>query len=199
MISQIEIGEMPAYDRAYIENNYCTYSQKCREMAHLRFGYICGALGAIPDSVLDIGYGSGEFLSVAAQIVPRVGGHDITGINPPAGVEFITNIYESEWDVVTFFDVLEHFKDPREVVSRLDAQHIAISLPWCHYVNDEWFAEWKHRKPNEHLHHFNAVSLAAMMRECGYRLITSPTEIEDTIRKELNGLPNILTCIFQSR
>ena len=48
--------------------------------------------------------------------------------------------------------------------------------------NDEWFESWKHRKPDEHLWHFNRDSLNKFMERMGYVMISS-TNIEDTIRK----------------
>tara|TARA_R110000868_G_scaffold8259_1_gene43039 strand:- start:172 stop:795 length:624 start_codon:yes stop_codon:yes gene_type:complete len=194
VISQIEISENTKYDEEYIAKRYRNYPQKCREMAHLRLGYIIGAIGAVPSSIMDIGYGSGEFLDVAKNIIPKCFGNDITGIKPPAGVEYIEDFTSIGVSVVTFFDVLEHFENPVETIKGLHCQYVAISVPHCHYYNDDWFRNWKHRRPNEHLHHFNEVSLSAMMNECGFVTLLQ-TNIEDTIRKDQPQ--NILTMVFE--
>ena len=74
---------------------------------------------------------------------------------------------------------------------------ICISVPDCHYPNDEWFEKWKHRRPNEHLWHFNKDSLEKFMERMGYVLV-SHSSIEDTIRKNSNQeQTNILTCVFK--
>jgi len=194
VISQIEIDQKTKYDEAYIAKSYRTFPQKCREMAHLRLGYVIGAIGHVPSSVLDIGYGSGEFLDVAKNIIPNCFGSDITGIQPPKGVKFISDFTSIGVEVVTFFDVLEHFEDPIKIIESLHCRYVAISVPHCHYHSDEWFQNWKHRKPNEHLHHFNQSSLTAIMEECGFSALLH-CNIEDTIRKDQPQ--NILTMIFE--
>ena len=64
------------------------------------------------------------------------------------------------------------------------------------YFNDEWFKNWKHRKPNEHLFHFNKTSLVNFMSEVGYTLINM-SNIEDTIRKNNLNYSNIITGVFK--
>lgn len=194
VISQVEISEKTKYDQGYIARSYRKFPEKCREMAHLRLGYMIGAIGAVPSSIMDIGYGSGEFLAVAKNIIPKCFGNDITGIQPPEGVEYIADFTSIGVSVVTFFDVLEHFENPVETIKSLHCQYVVISVPHCHYYSDEWFQNWKHRKPNEHLHHFNEASLGAMMNECGFVTLLQ-TNIEDTIRKDQPQ--NILTMVFE--
>jgi hypothetical protein len=71
-----------------------------------------------------------------------------------------------------------------------------VSLPNCHYFSDEWFETWKHRRPNEHLWHFNETSLINFMNEIGYSKVNI-CNIEDTIRKHSHDYSNILTGIFK--
>ena len=57
---------------------------------------------------------------------------------------------------------------------------------------------WKHRKPNEHLFHFDENSLKNFMNSCGYKLIEI-SNIEDEVRTRYDkDLPNILTGIFKN-
>ena len=73
-----------------------------------------------------------------------------------------------------------------------------ISLPWCHNFSDEWFENWKHRRPDEHLWHFNQKSIEKFFNEMGFDMVVY-SDIEDTIRKPSDEHPNILTCIFKKR
>ena len=76
-------------------------------------------------------------------------------------------------------------------------QSSLISVPNCHYTNDGWFENWKHRRPDEHLWHFNKKSLDKFMERMGYVMISS-TNLEDTIRKNNDQEEkNILTCVFK--
>ena len=177
VISQIEITEEINYDKKYIADRYRKYPEKCQQMAHLRLGFIVGAIGHIPSSILDVGYGSGEFLDAAKNIIPHCFGNDITGIMPPTGVK-----------------LLEHFENPAETIENLNCRYIAISVPHCHYPSDDWFKSWKHRRQDEHLHHFKTDSLIAMMRFCSFLPIID-SDVEDVIRKD--GNKNILSMVFE--
>jgi hypothetical protein len=165
-------------------------------MGYLRLGYLIGSLGHIPKSILDVGYGSGDFLKVCKEIIPNCYGHDITSILPPEGTILVNSIYEDYYEVISFFDVLEHFENIYDI-KKLKCSYLLISLPWCHNHSDEWFENWKHRRPNEHLHHFNEVSLTNFLNEIGYSRINF-TNIEDTIRKNNQNEFNILTAVFKN-
>jgi hypothetical protein len=163
--------------------------------SYLRLGYIIGSIGRIPKSILDVGYGTGAFLKVCETEIPNRYGHDISGWNVPEGCEFVSDILEKEFDVITFFDSLEHMNDI-EFVKDLKCNYVCISLPWCHYFDDEWFDTWKHRKPDEHLWHFNEESLQNFMTRMGYETINI-CNMEDVTRENNQPYQNILSGIFR--
>jgi len=183
------------YDKNYIDTGYGKLVQLTDEMAYLRLGYIIGVIGRVPLSVLDVGYGTGDFLKVCNRIVDRCAGHDLFRDLLPAGCDFVQDITAQHYDVVTFFDSLEHYPDI-DFVQKLNCNYVVVSLPWCHNISDEWFSTWKHRKPDEHLHHFDLSSLTNFMRSQGFRLVGN-SNVEDTIRKSASTLPNILTAVFE--
>lgn len=196
VIHQIE-KEKFEYDSEYVNKRYNGPTKELtRYMSYLRLGYIIGTIGNF-DSILDVGFGNGEFLSVCKSISENVSGYDIfDNKNLPTGVEFEKNITSKYFDVITFFDSLEHF-ETLDFIQNLKCKYVVISLPCCHYPeNDEWFYNWKHRRPNEHLHHFNFDSLNNFMTYNGYECI-SQTNIEDVIRKPDSVETNILTSIFR--
>jgi hypothetical protein len=79
---------------------------------------------------------------------------------------------------------------------KVHAKFVVISVPWCHSFNgNKWFLEWKHRKPGEHLWHFNSATLPSVFGRMGMREIYCGNP-EDKIRKGDGVLPNILTMIF---
>lgn len=183
------------YNQEYIINSYNSYGELGLRMSNLRLGYLIGSIGKVPNSILDVGYGNGDFLKTSSSIIPNCFGNDISGYEIPEGVKFIDNITEDFYDVITFFDVLEHFED-LSFVKDLNCNYVLISVPWCHYFSDNWFESWKHRKPNEHIYHFNKNSLEEFMKENGYSMINY-SNIEDSIRKSVDENPNILTAIFK--
>ena len=195
VIKQITRPTEMLYDEKYVVDRYSTAPVK--EMSHLRLGYIIGSIGFIPDSILDIGYGSGDFLKAATKIIPKVFGYDIPPAYPVDGVENVESPFNNTYDVVTFFDSLEHFEDIY-TIRALQTRYIVISVPWCHNFSDEWFRDWKHRRPNEHLWHFDSSSLVRFMDDVGYELLNK-CSIEDTIRKSSGTWKNILTATFRCK
>jgi hypothetical protein len=183
------------YDKDYVNTRYVKYGELPTYMGYLRLGNIIGSLGRVPGSILDVGYGDGSFLKVCSNIIPECYGYDISTYPIPEGCTQVESIIKEFYDVITFFDSLEHFEDI-DFVQDLKCSSICISVPHCHYKSDEWFENWKHRRPNEHLWHFDKQSLTAFMNRMGYTLI-SCSNVEDTIRKNNEKESNILTCIFK--
>lgn len=194
VIKQKEYSKF-TYDREYIDSSYNSYGILGMSMSHLRFGWMLLTLKYTPTSILDIGYGNGDFLKLCEKSGVKAFGNDISTYDVPYGVKFVDDIFEGDYDVISFFDSLEHFEDI-EFVSKLSAKYIYISVPNCYNFSEEWFDGWKHKRPNEHLHHFNEFSLTKFMLRMGYSCI-GQSNIEDVIRGRLNGHSNILTMMFK--
>lgn len=175
--------------------NQSPYKENSEYISYLRYAYIIGSIGKIPNSVLDVGYGNGGFLSVASNQIPNCSGFDISEYPVPSGCTKVDSMTDQFFDLITFFDSLEHFEDI-SFVKDLKCDYVCISLPWCHNFSDEWFDQWKHRKPDEHLWHFNKEALISFMFDNGYLFING-CNIEDQIRKSSFDCPNILTAMFK--
>jgi hypothetical protein len=194
-IRQIE-SEPFVYDYSYSDiYNSIEYKLNSVLISYLRFGYIVGSIGKIPESILDVGYGNGEFLLAAFNQVNDCWGYDVSEYETPGEIPRANSMFDRKYDVITFFDSLEHFPDI-SFVKELDCNFICVSVPNCHYFDDAWFDSWKHRKPDEHLWHFNLESLSKFMSDNDYELLNS-TNIEDNIRKNNQPYSNILTCVFK--
>lgn len=75
----------------------------------------------MPSSILDIGYGTGSFLKACEFQIPERCGYDISGWQVQDGCKFVENIFEYEYDVITFFDSLEHMEDI-EIIKKTKVQ-----------------------------------------------------------------------------
>lgn len=184
------------YDIDYAQK-YDAYGTLNSDISHLRLGYVLGTLGYVPKSILDVGYGNGAFLKVCTSLIENCYGFDISGFPVPAGAHFSADWLNEQVDVATFFDSLEHFTDPY-VIANCHAKYIIGSLPWFHNYSDEWFTQWKHYRPNEHLWYFNPYSLANFAHTIGYELINF-SNVEDVVRKPVNDDKNILSFAMRRR
>lgn len=188
-------AKLYTYDAGYVAT-YDTedYRRANDKLQALRLGFIIGVHGFIPYSICDVGYGNGAFLK-AAEIIPIRYGKDVTGVEVP-GVE-LTDKYPPV-DVITFHDCLEHIPD-LSFVKDLKCKTLVVSLPNCHYrtAGQIWFDDlYKHRKPDEHLHHFDMQSLEAFMLSCGWRVVATSNH-EDIVRQSTGNWENILTMAFK--
>ncbi len=190
------LKKIKSYNLNYVNNSYNQYGEKGPQISGIRLGYLIATLGYWPQSILDVGYGNGDFLKVCKGVIDSYG-NDVSGYPVPEGVTYTDNIFNKHYDVISFFDVLEHFNEI-DFVKDLDCNYVYISLPWCHNFNDEWFMNWKHRRPDEHLWHFNEKSIENFFNEMGYDMVDY-SNIEDLIRTTEHEYPNILTCIFKKR
>jgi len=199
VIHQIEFTPI-SYDQKYI-TYYQDKSDRTIKLGYQRLGWILGLLDRIPESVLEIGYGTGTFIE-AARItgVPRCAGFDIADYPLPEGVAFLDwrQALEPSWEVVAMFDVLEHVPD-LSFLSRLKTDYLTLAVPYCHWreLGDAWFSAWRMRLPNEHLHHFDPDTLVRLLAHHGFEKLTLNT-FEDGIRLRPGEKgPNILSGMFR--
>lgn len=177
--------------------NYCatydtdSYKRGSETLQALRLGFVIGSHGSVPKCIADIGYGNGAFLMRCKDFIPKLYGKDISGVT----LQFVETVWHyPKCDVVTFWDCIEHIED-WSFLYDIPCETICISLPWCHFDSIEWFDNWKHRKPNEHLHHFDPVTLSAKMGLYGWKPVAQSNH-EDLIRQgDKRG--NILSMAFK--
>lgn len=128
--------------------------------------------GAPGQTVLDVGIGDGAFLRAAAQRVPfgvvELYGCDIN----PLGVEYLEQTgqlaqldQEGGFDVVCFWDVLEHLEDPR-VGLRAAKTTALVSIPI--FESQLHALRSRHFKPGEHLWYFTRRGFLAFADQEGF-------------------------------
>ena len=148
-------GNLLKYDLDYYENMLREYSKTAEEISSVRWDWI---KETNPKVVLDYGSGVSWFRAWRPKGV-EVYSYDIAKY-PQTGIKLIT------YDVICFWDVLEHIRDFDEIepVLRL-SRNVALSLP---LVKEENLAAWKHFKPGEHLHYFTEKTLNALFEKYGF-------------------------------
>jgi SAM-dependent methyltransferase len=180
------------YDAQYVRSRYDVYSTT-EAMSYLRLGFVKAF--ARNGRILDVGYGNGSFLKKAAKAGFSAFGSDVHGTDYGVHDIPLDEAAMGSWDVVTFFDSLEHFSDlslPREVALR--ARVVIASIP-CRPDEFPACKEWRHYRPGEHLHYFSRYSLELFF--VSHHVVASRSDVEDTIRGKLpSGEQNILTMAF---
>ena len=197
VMQEFKEEDLVKYDKEYVKK-YSKYDQLFNEA--LNFNRLQTLLQyASPDSLLDVGYGDGTFLEKCKKNITNLYGYDVSDVDPPEGV-FRVSEESLQWkyDVVTFFDSLEHVPEHDIVpyLRKFDTNCFMISVPWFHSAcaYPEWFMNWKHRRENEHLHFFDSFGLISILNEIGYK-VAHVSNIEDSIRPSEDDKPNILTVI----
>lgn len=190
------------YDDAYVSGyDSAQYMKSEQRLCAIRFNLINEVTGLWPFSVLDIGYGNGSFLRHCKAQGCDVRGFDVNPTSRLPLSERVDSISEGAYDVVTFFDALEHVSDIGTEIARLAPhRYVVISAPCLREdFSTEWFMQWKHRKENEHLWHFSPSSLRHFMESQGYEMLYMGNP-EDEVRKGVEpGRWNIITAIFKLR
>ncbi|MES2634014.1 MAG: methyltransferase domain-containing protein [Pseudomonadota bacterium] len=122
-------------------------------------------------TVLDIGAGSGTFVRTARAWGYGASGFDI--IPKTVAALRAMDAYADNpngFDVVTFWDSLEHIREPETVLKRINKGAVVlVAIP----IFDDLAAlrESKHFKPGEHLYYFTRDGFVDWMALYGFRLL----------------------------
>jgi hypothetical protein len=158
-------------------------------MAFLRVGFLKAFVSG--GRLLDVGYGNGDFVRAAEAAGFDAYGHDVHGVD--CRIREVALDADESWNVVTFFDSLEHFPDfdlVRCLLKRTNYVMISVPMRPSSFPHDR---NWKHFKPGEHLHYFSELSLQQMID----KPLRAVSNVEDTIRQRSSrGEQNILTALF---
>lgn len=108
-------------------NKYNNYGEKCNYLSFMRLGVLIGALNKTPTTILDVGFGNGSFLKAANTIIEKCYGYDISDYPAPENIVRVTSLYDKHYDVICFFDSLEHFDDIY-IINKLNCDYIYIYI-----------------------------------------------------------------------
>jgi len=151
------------YDCEYFYNMLRLYSKTAEHICNVRWNFVKEIK---PDTVLDYGSGCGFFKAFAPKDI-SVDTFDIMPVP-------ITGITRDRYDLVTFWDVLEHIPDFNVIIPVLSlTSYVAVTVP-IKPPRMKW-KNYKHYKPLEHIHHFTEESLETLFDSFGFSMIRSGT------------------------
>jgi len=154
---------MVRYDASYFYNMLRMYTKSAEHICKVRWDFV---REVDPKSVLDFGSGCGFFKAFAPKGI-LVDTYDVMPVP-------MTGITQSAYDLVTFWDVLEHIPDFNSIVGVLSlTRFVAVTVP-IKPPRMKW-KDYKHYKPLEHIHHFTTDTLSLLMEKLGFVLIKQGT------------------------
>jgi len=167
-------------------NNPCPFvydtSYKARQgtntaMSWLRIGWLAAHI-PYPElktfNAVDIGSGNGSFVKEAQNVFKRIFSYDLAGESIAD-----TELYSTNWDLISMADVLEHYPDIDDLWT-LSFEYALISFPEKPMGTD--LRQWRHYKPNEHLYMLDAATFSQWVVANNYKVIAQGCP-EDFIRK----------------
>lgn len=133
--------------------------------------------------ILDVGIGDGAFLRAATDApcfqrfaVSALKGFDIN----PAGIAWLKDrdmwgeLYERTWPAATFWDSLEHIRDPAAALAQVETLAI-VSIPIFTSVSHVLAS--RHYRKDEHYWYFTRSGFLSFASSCGF-------ECEDILLNE---------------
>jgi SAM-dependent methyltransferase len=182
--SEVEV-DPSIYDKSYVMK-YQRYEKTNTGVAiqELRRLLVSGHVGS--GRVLDYGCGVGSFVKEARKYGFDVAGYDIN----PHGEYCDPIVLLDDYDIVTFWDSIEHIQDPAELIQRLDAEWVFVCTPSTDDFGGK-MTDWRHYMPEEHCHYFNEKSLTAMLDACGYDVVEA--NYSESVLRTGGGGKNIIS------
>lgn len=136
-----------------------------------------------PKQILDIGCGSGEFLTEAKKKGWSTVGTEMSEEVPP-GLTVYSELSEvkadfglKSFDAVTLWHSLEHFRNPKQILLEVgellkDDGRLLVAVPDRSGLQARIFGKhWFHLDVPRHLFHFGRDSLKGMLEENGFKVI----------------------------
>lgn len=165
--------------------------------------------------VLDVGCGSGLFL-----LAMRERGWQVHGVEPnrqaadfaqntlhlPVTIGDIFQVnHEKLYDVITFWDVLEHTHSPHDVLKRAHSllnQNglLVINVPnWASLERRLFKTKWIGIDAPRHLYHFSPGTITRLLKNCGFSVveISSKTPVMNPASNLLRALGTLFRNIKQ--
>ncbi|MBI1745371.1 MAG: class I SAM-dependent methyltransferase [Acidobacteria bacterium] len=176
--------DIESYEEAYI--NYLEANPSDRHNFNSLLAWISRQVNLSGKKLLDIGCGSGKFVNFLRE--NRI---DAVGLEPSKPLfdrylkgnshfynfplQSLATKVQSQFDVVTLCDVLEHVPQPRSVLEIIsDIQpiggHVIIEIPVCGTLPSIILGKYWHFYNKYHLSYFSKAGLIRLLREHGYTL-----------------------------
>jgi len=174
-----------------------------------------------PGRILDVGCAAGFFLKVmkdkgwethGIEVSEAVATHARSELNLPnihiGDASLLENFEKNSFDVITFWDVVEHLEDPRQALSqaRMLLKDQGVLIVETQNVESIFAkimgANWQHYKHEEHLYHFSPETIRRLLSEAGFQVLKNTPRFGgkkvsiNFIVERIGKIHPILTTLF---
>ena len=152
------------YDKAYFQK-YMEYAKtdKGRLITEERVKFLKWAMQDYPSySVLDVGIGCGDFLQTISSDLPEVAGIDVCEEANYWLHQRDMLAKPQPYDVMTFWDSLEHIVHPQNLIRQYKPTYVLVSLPI--FKDTHHLFASKHFRIGEHCWYFTKEGFVQWMR-----------------------------------
>lgn len=134
--------------------------------------------------LLDVGCANGQFLEFTGGLGVDSTGIDISEEMVNAGKEAgldcrVKDLFEmdGEYDILTYWDVIEHVSDPRKVLEKTRSLlavggEVILQTPCTGIISELFGDKWLYYLPVQHLHLFSQESLFKLLSETGFSIVS---------------------------
>jgi len=169
-------------------------------------------------SLLEIGCGFGLFTNLLYKTNPNL---EITVVEPFLNSKYIKDnknirvykntldefikINKEKFDVVTFFDVLEHFKNPQEALQKIipvlkNEKYLLVQVPNYQSFMQKICKNWSWWMVEDHKVHFSPKSIKDLLTKNNFKIIELITyESPWDFKKNLDGNFTNINNLFLRR
>ncbi|MDZ4373556.1 MAG: methyltransferase domain-containing protein [Phenylobacterium sp.] len=119
---------------------------------------------------LDVGIGCGAFVEALEETGNESRGYDVN----PAGIawlesrEIFGDLYARPWPIVTFWDALEHIREPAKALAQCE-DWVFVALPI--FRDADHVLASKHYRKDEHYHYWTRDGFRRFAGACGFDVV----------------------------
>lgn len=190
-------------DAYYASEDYVSHQNKSNNITNLVYRFarnftlknklkLINSFDMPEKQLLDIGCGTGHFINLCksnrwqvAGVEPNETARNIARSNNTHVVESLSELDQSSYNIITMWHVLEHIPDINDLLHSVHtllnkSGRFIVAVPnVASYDANYYKNHWAAYDVPRHLYHFSQLTMAAMMKKHGFKVVdTKPMKLD---------------------